>query len=246
MRNRRRKEVKTFLDQTKFLLFAGLFFTMGLFLLLSYFVADVDTSVDEGMVLVRYANPVLFPIENLNIGDEIYIELDSDDYVDVIVDTKDNCINYKYHHDDFDPFLLGPESYKAQHVLDVTLKTKANHSEMGVIFQKTPKTGFDKTEINFKIVYPDHYTGNFCLIVGVMFVISGLAMAVIHFYRTRKSRRFEPIEREVTLEEAWSQPVEETTDEEVPKKSGASKIHHSSEQSSEKKGKKGKTGKKKK
>jgi hypothetical protein len=239
--------MRKFLDQTKFLLFAGLFFAMGLFLLLSYFVAETDTSVDEGTVLVRYGNPVLFPIENLKVGDEIYIEVDSDDYIDVIVDTKDNCINYKYHHDDFDPYLLGPESYKAQHVLDTTLKVEANHSEMGVLFQKTPKTGYEKTQIKFRILYPDHFTGNFCLIVGAMLVVSGIAMVVIHFYWSRKRQRFEPIEKDVISEEIKrSKPIPyEELEEEVPKtKSGASKMHHSLEQSSKKKGK-GKKGKKK-
>ena len=82
----KRRQINSFLNATKFLLFAGHFLSAGLFFVFSYAFTDVDKSSDEGTLTLQFNQPVMFPIDDLEDGDIVYIEIESSDYVDVILD----------------------------------------------------------------------------------------------------------------------------------------------------------------
>jgi hypothetical protein len=199
-----RAEVTSFVDATKFLLVAGLFLTVGLFLILGYVFTDVGQNERGDTITVLANTPVLFTLEDLESGDDVYIQVSSSNYVDVLVDNIGDCRNYVDKHDAFNPATLPQSAYKAIKVTDETIKVTVNGSfdsqdgyySLGIVFQKTPYTGYDPTDLTFTISFPDHMSQDMCIPVGVLFIAGAVALAVIHVYMARKNKQFEPLDED--------------------------------------------------
>jgi len=198
---KRKRERKRFADEMKFLIVAGLFFAAGLFLIGTFFFTGVDHTVDDenwpddNPLVIQKGTPKIHPLTNLEKGDVIYIEYRASDVVDIMVDSLKNCTRYIEEHASYESYDLPPEAYKVRAGVSGKFKVTVNSSEMGIVFQKSPYSGSSKVDLHYKVTYPDHFVSS-CLIIGLMFMVGGAALVVIHFLRAKKQRRYEPLEPE--------------------------------------------------
>ena len=199
-----KREAGRFTEEMKFLIVAGMFFTVGVFCLSTFFLTGIEDTVDDenwssdNPLIIQYKKPKLHPLTNLEDGDVIYIEYKADGPVDVMVDDLDNCYRYIAEHDSFNPYDLPPEAYKVREGRSGTLKVNVTSDEVGIVFQKTLYSGYEEVNLQYKVTSPDHYSSA-CLIIGLMFFIGGTALVVIHFMQKKKQRRFEPMDTDDDL-----------------------------------------------
>ena len=202
MKGHASKELKDFLNATKMLIMGGVFLTIGFFMIVTYFVTDIEYDEIGGSMDLLANKPTMFELKDLEKGDNVYITVSADDELDIIVDTVENGRKYIDTHSSFDPYLPPQSSYLAQKVTEktVTVVVDDRFSEgdddyyMGIIFQKTPYTTWQPTEIKFTISSPNHVTQNMCVPVGVIFILGAVGFGAAHVIITRRERRFAPLE----------------------------------------------------
>lgn len=248
----KRRQVMDFLNATRFLLFAGLFITVGVLFIVTYTTTDIDRVTPSKEIDLIYKRPHIIKIPDLKEGDEIYIEITAEKQIDVMVADLDMCVKYIEGHDDFEPYALPESAYKIKAGTDETVKVLIDEDvgDVGVIFQRTLATGYDPINVKYKVSYPNHTVKTFCIPIAVILIAGGVALLGLHFYWARKRSRFEPMEDPIQKEIEQSREIQSDKFKEGkkkgkgPKKPGSSKMNHSSKDSSSEKSK-GAKGKKK-
>lgn len=195
------KGIMDFLNTTKFLIIGCVFLTIGVFMILTYYVTDIEYDDIGGTSDLIANQPKMFELNDLEMGDSVYIKIRADSELDIMVDTIDNGRKYVDSHNSFDPYLLPLSSYIANNTMEKTVKVIINESysrdgsySIAILFQKTPYTGWSPTSVTFKISYPNHMTQDMCVPIGVIFTIGAVGCAVAHFYLSWHEKRYQPLE----------------------------------------------------
>lgn len=195
------KGIIDFLNVTKLLIIGCVFLTIGLFMILTYYITDIEYDEIEGTTDIIANKPKMFELGDLEKQDMVYITISADDEMDIIVDTIDNGRKYIDTHNSYDPYDLPQSSYLANKTLERTVKIVIGDRflsdesyAIAIIIQKTPYTSWSPTSVTFTISYPNHMTQEMCVPIGAIFIIGAVGCAVAHFYLSWRDKRYQPIE----------------------------------------------------